>query len=207
MSLAVTIEAMIAHGCTLEQVAAVARANREAEEAASPARTARQERNARYYAKRLNKRLKTPEPSESSESKGVPDGSNDSITLTSLTSPNTSLRSEISRVRARFVEFKSAYPRRHGSQPWQPAEKKFEAVCKSGVDPAEIVAGVRAYAAAMAGDDPKFVAQAVTWLNQGRWRDEHVAPPPRPPPGAGKSNGSAAFTRKILQEIEDERER
>lgn len=45
------------------------------------------------------------------------------------------------------------------------------AALKRGEDPEAILAGARAYARAEAGGDPQYVAQAVTWLNQERWKD------------------------------------
>jgi len=111
------------------------------------------------------------------------------------TTPPTSLRSESqSTRRAAFEELWSAYPKRAGSNPKQPAEEKFCRLLKASDDPtglaSEIVDGARRYAAVVASADPKFTAQAITWLNQGRWKDDHVdpangvrdGPAPRPVP-------------------------
>jgi hypothetical protein len=38
-----------------------------------------------------------------------------------------------------FDRFKAAYPRRDGANPWQPAEKKFNALVKTGVDPEAMI--------------------------------------------------------------------
>jgi len=89
----------------------------------------------------------------------------------------------------KFSEFWKAYPKRDGSNPRSPAEKKFTALVKSGEDPARIIAGAKRYAAELRakGDEhTKFVAQAVTWLNQQRHND-YQPPPARQdivPPGA-----------------------
>lgn len=99
----------------------------------------------------------------------------------------SSLRSDSAR--EAFQEFKSAYPKRTGSQPWMPAEKKFLEHVKRGVDPAEIITGARAYAGSPAASDPQFVAQAVTWLNQARWKDEyHPADSSTGPPSKSKQD-------------------
>lgn len=91
--------------------------------------------------------------------------------------------------REAFQEFKFAYPKRTGSQPWMPAEKKFLEHVKRGVDPAEIITGARAYAGSPAASDPQFVAQAVTWLNQARWKDEyHPADSSTGPPSKSKQD-------------------
>jgi len=104
-----------------------------------------------------------------------------------LPTPNqSSLRSVISPAQAETIfenEFWPAYPRRNGSNPKHPAKTKFVDHVRKGVDPAEIVAGAKAYAAFMAADDPKFVKQAEVWLNKRCWADEYgerAQPPPKP---------------------------
>lgn len=70
-----------------------------------------------------------------------------------------------------FEAFWRAYPKRDGDNPKKPARLKFDAAIRRGEDPAAIVAGAEALARARAGQDPKFTPQAVTWLNQERWKD------------------------------------
>lgn len=73
-----------------------------------------------------------------------------------------------------FEDFWKAYPKRKGANPKSPAERKFVAAVKSGVDPGEIVASARRYADACRSDGSfgsGYVAQALTWLNQQRWQD------------------------------------
>jgi hypothetical protein len=77
-----------------------------------------------------------------------------------------------------FERFKKAYPRRDGSNPWQPAEKKFKALVKTGVNPEAIIAGAAALAreeGARGNVGTKFIPQAITWLNQQRWIDHAAA--------------------------------
>jgi Helix-turn-helix domain len=86
-----------------------------------------------------------------------------------------------------FERFWRSYPSRAPyPNPKKPARQKFHAVIRRGVDPDDIVRGVEAYSAAVqaTGTDPRFVAQAVTWLNQERWTD-HQAPAALPMPVAG----------------------
>jgi hypothetical protein len=73
-----------------------------------------------------------------------------------------------------FEGFKQAYPKREGSQPWQPAKAAFERAVRNGETVARIIAAARKYAAEC--DRTKItstekVAQALTWLNQKRWTD------------------------------------
>ena len=90
---------------------------------------------------------------------------------------NSSLRSQCAT--EFFDEFWQAYPRREGSNPRKPAKDRFDGKVRAGADPAVIIAGVRAYAVAMATEPPRFVVQAVKWLSQERWNDVHVPPAPR----------------------------
>lgn len=73
-----------------------------------------------------------------------------------------------------FERFKRAYPRRGGANPWQPAEKKFRALVKTGVDPEAMIQAAAALAReeAKAGNvGTKYIPQAITWLNQQRFQD------------------------------------
>lgn len=73
-----------------------------------------------------------------------------------------------------FLRFKSAYPKRDGSNPWKPAEKKFEALVKSGIDPEKIVSAAKRFTdeeAARGKVGTQFIPMAVTWLNQKRYED------------------------------------
>lgn len=83
-----------------------------------------------------------------------------------------------------FENFWKIYPKRSGANPRAPAEKKFTAACKRGAPPGEIIAGAKRYAAMLASQGKtgtEFVAQAVTWLNQERWKDDYGEPPPKAP--------------------------
>ncbi len=71
-----------------------------------------------------------------------------------------------------FKVFWRAYPsRRPHSNPKKTARKKFETAVKRGVAAADIIRGAQNYAAYVEreGTDPKYVAQARTWLNEDRW--------------------------------------
>jgi hypothetical protein len=86
-----------------------------------------------------------------------------------------------------FEDFWRAYPSRAPhANPKAPARKKFAAAIKRGADPADIVRAAEAYAAAAHATrtDPRFVAQALTWLSQERWTDQQ-APAVLPLPVAG----------------------
>lgn len=90
---------------------------------------------------------------------------------------------------ADFEDFWKVYPKRQGSNPKEHARKRFWAAAKSGADPAEIIRAAQAYAAQqqeIGNVGTVFVAQAVTWLSQQRWKDyangagttQHTGPPP-----------------------------
>lgn len=77
-----------------------------------------------------------------------------------------------------FKRFKAAYPRRDGANPWQPAEKKFNALVKTGVDPEVMIRAAAELAreeGARGNIGTKFIPQAITWLNQQRFQDYAAA--------------------------------
>jgi hypothetical protein len=77
-----------------------------------------------------------------------------------------------------FDRFKAAFPRRDGANPWQPAEKKFGALVKTGVDPEVMITAAAALAreeGARGNTGTKFIPQAITWLNQQRFQDVAAA--------------------------------
>lgn len=84
-----------------------------------------------------------------------------------------------SAVAPRFDEFWLAYPSRSGPNPKKPASQRYASAIQHGVDPDLIIGAAKRYADAirLAKTDLKFVAQAVTWLNQERWNDQPKLPP------------------------------
>lgn len=79
---------------------------------------------------------------------------------------------------SRFEDFWKEYPKRDGDNPRKPAEKKFNALVKTGVDPEVMVSGSRkasADARARGVYGTKFVPQAIKWLNDQRFHDYAVA--------------------------------
>jgi uncharacterized protein YdaU (DUF1376 family) len=87
------------------------------------------------------------------------------------------------KLQLQFEEFWQAHPGRGPhSNPKVAAQKKFEAAVKRGTDPAIIILGARNFrtASALAGTEPRYIVQAVTWLAQERWNEYQQAPePPR----------------------------
>lgn len=74
----------------------------------------------------------------------------------------------------KFQEFWEQYPRRQGPNPRAPAEKKFEALVRTGLSPDVLIQGARdaSDAARKRGDyGSRFIPQTITWLNQSRWAD------------------------------------
>jgi hypothetical protein len=77
----------------------------------------------------------------------------------------------------KFEEFWKAYPRRDGPNPRKPAEQKFNALVKSGVDPDLMIQAARQLdvdEGRRGNIGTRFVPQALTWLGQQRWTD-HAA--------------------------------
>ncbi len=77
-----------------------------------------------------------------------------------------------------FDDFWKAYPRRKGSPAKEAARRKFEALVKSGTDPAVIIAAAKRSSEEVSGlpDDQRvFIPMASTWLNQHRFTDYESA--------------------------------
>lgn len=95
-----------------------------------------------------------------------------------------------------FDEFWNAYPHRDGKRGRKPAEARFAAAVKRGVDPQEIIAG-----AMRARNDPRVIAgyarDPTTWLNQAGWQDE--IDPPKPEPRGGYSPEEQARRKAALE--------
>lgn len=84
-----------------------------------------------------------------------------------------------------FLKFWRAYPTREGSNPREPARKKFEQLRKSGISAASMLAAAKAYAAEqhrLGKTGTQYVAQAIVWLNQRRDVDYAIEMKTRPPP-------------------------
>jgi hypothetical protein len=77
-----------------------------------------------------------------------------------------------------FEKFWGEYPKREGANPKKPAAIKFFTKVRQGANPEAIITGARLYAADVLrlSTEPRFVAQAVTWLHQERWQDFTEAP-------------------------------
>ena len=77
-----------------------------------------------------------------------------------------------------FEEFWNTYPKREGSNPKKPALLAFTAALKKEKEPKNIIIAAHAYRQACLGQtDRRFVAQAVTWLRQERWKDTQPTKP------------------------------
>jgi hypothetical protein len=73
-----------------------------------------------------------------------------------------------------FETFWREYPKREGPNPKAPARKKFLALVASGEDADRIIEGARRCREDHGSRNEirtRYIAQAVTWLNQRRWED------------------------------------
>ena len=78
----------------------------------------------------------------------------------------------------KFEEFWRSFPRRDGPNPRKPAEQKFSALAKTGVDPDVMIAGAKQLSideSRRGNIGTRFIPQAVTWLSQQRWTDHAAA--------------------------------
>lgn len=76
-----------------------------------------------------------------------------------------------------FEDFWNAYPRKIGKLA---AKRAYDRSLKHA-SPEEIAAGLAAFVEAAPWDgNLRFCPHPTTWLNQGRWADEHLEPDPPP---------------------------
>ena len=102
-----------------------------------------------------------------------------------LTNGVTERKHTVASLTARqFDEFWRIYPsRRPHSNPRKIAYAKFEVALKRGTAAADIIRGAGNYGAYVEREkvNPKYVTQAVTWLNQERWGEYQEAAEPKVP--------------------------
>jgi len=171
-----TIKAMMAAGCTPEQIGAVLDVHAKADE---------EERERQREKERLKKRRQRAlSPNVPRDTQGHPGTPRDTGDLSPLNgSPPTpiyknntplSLNPTIKRSTAlsQFETFWKAYPRKVGKGQAQ----KAWAVAVRKADPDRIIEGVERYPWP---EDPSFVPHASTWLNGQRWEDELPGMKPR----------------------------
>lgn len=91
---------------------------------------------------------------------------------------------------ADFEEFWAAYPKRPNN-PKAVAKTKYVKARSKNVSHETIVNAARKYAAMRKGEDPKYTAMAVTWLNQRRWEDDEME---QFPPETAAINDSPEFS-------------
>lgn len=90
-----------------------------------------------------------------------------------------------------FEQVWAAYPKRAGSNSKQDARKAWAARVRSGVDPAELAAGVERYAKYMRAtgkEGTEYVKQAATFFGLGEhWKESWETPA-----NSGRSTGGFA---------------
>jgi hypothetical protein len=173
VSLLTTIDAMLAAGCTAEQLAAVVRAHeagreiRAAEKRAKDAERQRRHRESRNVTVTTRDNCDLPLP-DKERSPTPPKEINPSPSK----NPSDFYPAPAARVRDfRFDEFYEAYPK-HVDR--KAAEKKLQTIVRGGVDPETLIDGARRYAAdcRAKSTDPQYIKSPLVWLNKGCWLDE-----------------------------------
>lgn len=99
-----------------------------------------------------------------------------------------------------FDDWWQAYPRRDGKIA---ARKAFDRVLKDRqATVEELIAGAQRYAAARAGQDPKFTKVPTTWLNGGHWADELVRHQDADNGGTGGRRGFSATRDWLMAKVD-----
>ena len=170
-NLSETIKAMMAAGCSLEQVNAVLDVHVKADE---------EERERQREKERLKKRrqraLSPNVPRDTQGHPGTPRDTGDPLSLNGSppapyirnidTPPSLNpITNKRSTALSQFETFWKAYPRKIGKGA---AQKAWAAAIRKA-NPETIVEGVERYPWP---DDPAFIPHASTWLSGQRWEDE-----------------------------------
>ena len=210
LTLAETILAMAAAGCSVEQVAKVAAQFKEREAAATEARRAKEREKKRIQrGKDIDVSPIVPGDIEGHEgtSRDIEghnatragiynharaDGNlNPLTTFGDISSPSANAlspqRPEKAARSARcefFERFWNVYPRKQGRKA---AFSKFQIAVRSGVDPEHLVEAAERFAEAhrLAGTEKQFIPYPATWLHHGRYDDEDLPTPFAPSARAG----------------------
>ena len=94
-----------------------------------------------------------------------------------------------------FETFWRAYPRRVAKGA---AQRSWDKLAKLGTNPADIIKGAEAYAAACRGKEVQYIAHPATWLNAQRWLDDSSQPDDepahKPAPQRVKARGDSLLT-------------
>lgn len=159
------LDAMVAAGCTAEQIAAAVKADQ-----ASASGAARQARyRARKAAAEASLVTQSDDGDVTSRNDLSPKKENSPTPPKEKTTPISSEAKASSRCERDFFEdFWQAYPRREGPNPKKPAREKFARLIAKGHSPELLIEAVQT----LATEHPtptRFVPQALTWLSQERF--------------------------------------
>ena len=167
---AAIVRAMVAAGCTAEQLAAVVEADiveRDHRADARRAKDAERQRRSRE-SRGVTVTGRDIADCHADPSPLVPPSSSPRPPSPPPYNPPSPRERRAPAASHRFAEFWAAYPRKADKRK---AEKAWESAIKRA-DPEAIVRGARAYAAERASEDPQFTKHPTTWLNADAWAND-----------------------------------
>lgn len=185
------IDALVASGCTAEQLAAAikaanaeAQAMEEARKGAKRASNAERQRRKRLADRHVMSRVTERDDSVTGCDTVSPKKETSPTPPKEKTTPSTTSEANASSVSLEIEfeqQFWPAYPRKVGKGQ---ALKAFRSARKQA-DLEAILAGVRRYADERRGENPEFTRHASTWLSGLGWLDEPTVKRIDPPPKLG----------------------
>ena len=182
MSLATTISAMVAAGCTAQQLEAVVLAHeadaakRVAEKRAKDADRQRRHRSSRNV---------TVTPSDCCDTPSLNDVQPNPVNVQVNLNPPHYSPPALKNADDAFGGFWSAFPKRQGGNSRKNAEARFRSAVKAGVSAETIIDGARRYAEHCDATDKtgtEFVKTAEAWLNGRFWESDWSISLSRPAP-------------------------
>lgn len=183
------IDALVASGCTAEQLAAAMKAAlADDERVRAEAEAVRRQKNAEKMRRHRERNRVLPDVTVTDGNGEVhpvtprPPGSplpSPAPLPTPLNPPTPNIRA----VDGAFVRFWQAYPRRGAANPRKTAAEKFALAVRGGADPDALIAAADVYRREcdrLGYTGTPSVAQCQTWFNQRRWEDYAIHDPPGP---------------------------
>jgi hypothetical protein len=161
------LDAMVAAGCSAEQIAAAVKADQ--------ARSSGAERQARYRARKAS-RVTSHNVTGVTVTGTVPPKEKSPAPPKEITPSSSSDKSLSPCATDLFEDFWLVYPRREGSNPKKPASDRFLRLVAKGHDPHKLIDAARDFAKEHPSPT-RFVPQAVTWLNQERFEGDQLSLP------------------------------
>lgn len=164
------LDAMLAAGCTAEQIVAAVKADASEADARRSRGRAGNAKRQKAFRDRNKSNAVTRVTAVTSRDE-PPSPSSPHTPQQPLTPNSEANASESAAPSVGFEDFWQAFPRREGDNPRKPAELAWSRAIKRGATPNGLLDAAEAYRRQNPAPT-RFIPRASTWLNEDRWRVE-----------------------------------